>query len=289
MRIKNYWSELLTGIIVIGLVFLSFVTIGADPKLDTEFWISLVTNFGIMTLIVSVWYPNAKQKAEMTDVHYKAQRKAYSVLMNKVVSTNNFKGLNEFCEYATERNKTDKIKFKLQAFNVDYSLYLEYKERPFDIQKNEVLTDKQKKKLKKLIEKGVKVKKINPTKITTGIKKIKAHYDVTSGEQKYDSWRIGSKMVISVACSIFMAVIIFSAGGFTWETVAQLFSWLILVGWNCYTSYMAGYKSVSIYRADYFMKLRTFLEEFVGSEYFVKNDDNIVVLPSRIEAEANNE
>lgn len=284
-NIKSYLIEAFTGVIIIGLVFLSFVKIGASPRFDTNFWITFATNFGIMVLITSMWYPNAKQKAEMKDKHYIAQRKAYSLLMNQVSTTNNFKGLNNFCEFATERNRTDKIKFKLQAINVDYNDYLLYKECPNEVDKDIKFNKKQKKRLKKLIYNGVKVKNINPTSITTGIKKIKSHYDVTSGESKYDTWKITSKMIISVCCSVFMAIIIFTAGGFNWETVAQLCTWIMLVGWNCVTSYRTGYRAVSVYRADYYMKLRTFLEEFVGSEYFIREENKVIVIPARNEEE----
>ena len=65
-----------------------------------------------------------------------------------------------------------------------------------------------------------------------------------------------------------MGFIIFTIYGFTWTSIAQLLTWLVLIFWNIFTSYNAGYKAISIKRMEYYKKLKTFLEEFISSEYF---------------------
>lgn len=273
--IKNYIAEMFTGIIVIALAIYSFVGIGLKDAIDNTFWVSFAVNLGIMILVTSVWYPSAKSKAQIKDEGYLAQRKKYGELVQKIVDTNNQKNLKIFCDYATEQNRIFKIKQALVHINVDYDVYQKYLKEPFKIKDDQSLSKKQKKNLLKLIQNGVRVKRISHSKIITGIKESKLQYDTISGETKYDVFKLTSKIFISVCSSIFMAYIAFSLFGFTWESVAQLFTWLIMICWNIFTSYTTGYKSISIKRADYYKKLKTYLEEFVSSEYFDRNN-NIV-------------
>lgn len=270
--IKNYLAEIFTFIIIVGLIIYSFVGMGLKDRIDEGFWTSFAVNFSIMLLITSIWYPSAKQKAQCTDTGYINQRKYYATLVDKIVDTNNQKGLSKFCEYATEQNRICKLKQRLIKINVDYDVYLHYKDCPSSIyaEKDYIeLSNKQKKALEKLIVNGVYVKNIDYSSIITGIKGSKNKYDTSSGERKYDVLKLSTKICISVFSSIFMAYIVFSMFGFTWESVARLTMWLIMIVWNIFTSYQAGYKSISIKRCDYYKKLKTFLEEFVSSEYFV--------------------
>lgn len=270
--IKNYLAEILTGIIIVALIIYSFVGMGLKDTIDDNFWTAFAVNLSIMLLITSIWFPSAKQKAQYNDTGYLNQRKAYGLLVDKIIDTNNQKGLARFCEYATEQNKICKIKQKLIKINVDYDVYLHYKDSPSLIytEKDYIeLSNKQKKALEKLIINGVYVKAIDYSSIITGIKGSKYKYDTNSGERKYDTLKISTKIFVSAFSSIFMAYIAFSLFGFSWESVAQLTMWLIMIVWNIFTSYQAGYKSISIKRCDYYKKLKTFLEEFVSSEYFV--------------------
>lgn len=274
--IKNFLGEILTSVIILALFIYSFVGIGVKENIDSGFWTSFAVNFGIMLLITSIWYPEAKRKAQMSDSVYLAQRKRYGELVDKVINTNNQKNLAKFCEYATEENRKAKIKQVLSnKINIDYDVYLKYLKEPTKLDEDVTLSAKQKKKLKILIENGVSVKQISHSKIITGIKGSKLVYETSSEEQRYDVVKIVTKMVVSVVSSIFMAYMVFSLFGFSWASVAQLFTWLILICWNIFTSYQAGYKSISIKRADYYKKLKTFLEEFVSSEYF-SGDKTIV-------------
>lgn len=273
--VKNYIAEIFTGVIVVALVIYSFVGIGLKDAVDKTFWISFVVNLGIMILVTSVWYPSAKSKAQIKDEGYIAQRKKYGELVQKIVDSNNQKNLKKFCDYATEQNRIFKIKQRLVHINVDFDVYEYYYKKPNKIKEDECLSKKQKKELKKLIQQGVRVKRISHSKIITGIKDTKLQYDTTSGETRYDVFKLATKILISVGSSIFMAYIAFSLFGFNWESVAQLFTWLIMICWNIFTSYSTGYKSISIKRADYYKKLKTYLEEFVSSEYFDGNNKNV--------------
>lgn len=280
--IKNYLGVILTSVIIVALVVYSFVGIGVKDAIDKEFWVSFAVNFGIMLLITSIWYPEAKRKAQYSDAVYLAQRKRYGELVDKVILTNNQRNLAKFCEYATEENRKAKIKQALININVDYDVYLKYLKEPFALKDDTTLSAKQKKKLLALIENGVKVKKISHSKIITGIKSSRLVYETTSEEQRYDVAKIVTKMIVSVVSSVFMAYMVFSLFGFSWASVAQLFTWLILICWNIFTSYQAGYKSISVKRADYYKKLKTFLEEFVSSEYFSGDKAVSVVLEKNI-------
>lgn len=286
-NVKNYFGEIFTGIVILGLVVYSFVGIGLAEQLSKDFWVVFAVNFSIMILITSIWYPSAKTKAQNQDQNYIAQRVAYGNLVNKIAETNNQKNLNSFCEWATEENRIFKIKQILIKINIDYPTYLSYQKRINDVDKDESLTKRQKRKLKKLIEFGVSVEKISYMKIMTGIKTKNTKYDTTSSEARYDAVKLSSKILISVVSSIFMGFIVFKMYGLSWESVAQLFTWIILIVWNIFTSYSAGYKSISIKRMEYYKKLKTFLEEFVSSEFF--NRELNIIATENVSRETINE
>lgn len=282
-NVKNFFGEIFTGIVVLALIIYSFVGIGLNDTIDETFWIVFAVNFALMILVTSIWYPSAKQKAQFQDEGYLIQRKKYGELVDKVVNTNNQRNLSKFCDWATEQNKIFKIKQKLIKINVDYDIFVKYSKELDKLDNDKILTDKQKKKLRILIENGVSVKKISYSRVITGIKISSLQYDTNSSEQKYDVIKLTSKIIISVCTSIFMGFIVFNLYGFTWESVAQLFMWLIVIAWNIVTSYNAGYKSISVKRAEYYKKLKTFLEEFVSSEYFnMKDKDERVEIAEAI-------
>lgn len=270
--LKTRLSEIFTGLIILALLVYSFVGIGMRDKIDEGFWTAFVVNFSLMLLTMFVWYPDAKRKAQQRDGNYIAQRKRYGELVNQITDSNNQKNLHKFCDYATEQNRLFKIKQRLIKMNVDFDVYARYLKKPSKVDEVEELTEKQKKKLKKLIQDGVKIKKISSARIITGIKGAKARYDTTSGEQAYDTFVVTFKIIVSIISSVVVAYMVFSTNGFTWESVAQFFAWVIIILWNAMTSYNAGYKSISIKRADYYKKLKTFLEEFVSSDYYQKEE-----------------
>lgn len=264
--IKNYLGEIFTGLIVVALISYLFVGISFEAKFDEQFWTLFGIGFAIMIAITSIWYPTAKQKAKLKDKNFKNQRLEYSILVDRVVKTNNFKGLKKFCEYATEENKKAKIKSVLAKINVDYTIYEKCK-KDIKLVDKEQLEEKQKKKLKKLILHGVSYSIINDSKITTAIDNIKEPHDVKNEESAYDRRVLIAKIMTSILLTMGFAMIVFTGQGFTLGKLAQIFSWLCLIAWNICQSISTGSKSITIYRANYFKKLRTFLEEFFSSDY----------------------
>src|SRR5574344_479829 len=264
--IKNYLGEIFTGLIVVALISYLFVGIGIQAQFDEEFWTLFGIGFSIMIAITSIWYPTAKQKAKAKDKNFKSQRLEYSILVDKVVKTNNFKGLKGFCEFATDQNKIDKIKAQLAKINIDYDVYEKCK-KDLKLIDKEQLDDKQKKKLKNVILYGVRYSIINYSRVTTAIDNIKEHYDVRSEEQSYDRKVLIAKIMTSILCSFGFAMIVFTGQGFTLGKLAQIFTWLCLIAWNICQAISTGTKSITIYRANYYKKLRTFLDEFFSSEY----------------------
>lgn len=265
---KNYIGEILTGFIILALITYLFVGIGIKDSLDENFWTLFGIGFAIMVAITSVWYPNAKQKAKLHDKNFKNQRLEYSILVDRVVKTGNFKGLKKFCEFATEENKQQHIKTILAKINIDYDIYKKYLKNIPGIEKDTQLDKKQKRKLKKLIIKGVRFSHINPSKITTAIESIKEQYDVKSEEQSYDRKTLIAKILTSILTTLGFAFIAFSGQGFTLAKLAQIMSWFVLIAWNICTSISSGAKSITLYRANYYKKLRNFLNEFCVSEYY---------------------
>lgn len=285
--IKNHLGEIFTGLIVVALFSYLFVGIGIKTTLNEEFWTIFGIGMAIMLAITSIWYPSAKSKAKLKDKNFKNQRLEYSILVDKVVKTNNFKGLREFCDYATEQNKIERIKAVLAKINVDYDTYLKYYDDISLIAQDKQLDELQKKKLLKLIQKGVTYTIINPNKVTTAIDNIKEPYDTKNGEKAFDTITLSAKILTSVLCSFGFAMIVFTGTGFTLGKLAQIFSWIVLIAWNICQSISAGTKSITIYRANFYKKLRTFLEEFFASTYAdnsiawtrpnIKDEDEVTV------------
>jgi len=150
--IKNHLGEIFTLIIVVALFSYLFVNIGIKSSLDEEFWTLFGVGFAIMVAITSIWYPTAKNKAKLKDKNFKNQRLEYSILVDRVVKTNNFKGLKDFCDYATNENKTERIKAVLAKINVDYDVYLKYVKNTDLLKEDKTLDDEQKNKLLQLIK-----------------------------------------------------------------------------------------------------------------------------------------
>ena len=273
---KNYIGETFTGMVAVAIIVYSFVRMGLTNQIDESWITSFITGVIIMFLMISIWYPTAKQKASVMDADYKFQRSAYGALVDRVVETNNQKHLNNFCDWATEENRILLIKQKLIKLNIDYDVYLQCSKDLSLIQENDILTDKQKKGLRKLIENGVKVKKIIYTSILTGLKAGKIKYNVNSTETRYDVFKIILKVIVSISLSIGMAFVVFTFGGFTWSSVAQIIIWYVIIIWNVFTTYSTGYKSVSVHRKNYYCVLKTFLEEFVSSEFY-KEDGRVLI------------
>lgn len=267
-QVKNYIGELVTGIICIALLIYSFVTLGFSDGLDENFITTFIVSFILMIMITSIWYPKGKQKAQTMDADYIKQRLEYGKLVNKVIDTNNQRNLSKFCEWATEDDRILLIKNKLKKITVDYDVYVKYEKKPLTIDNDKDLTDFQKAKLKRIIEKGINIKTIISTSILTGIKNNKLKHDVSSSETKYDFVNLSSKVFTSIISAIVMGFLVFSVGGFSWASVAQLLTWYIFMVWNMFTSHQTGFKSISVHRTNYYKKLRSFLEEFISSDFF---------------------
>ena len=273
---KNYIGQLFTGIIVAILVCYLFVGIGFKFELDEEFWTLFGIGFAIMLSITTIWYPIAKQKEELENKSYKKARLEYSILVKRIIDTNNFKGLKSFCKKATETNKTDAIKLKLSKYNIDYELYENCKQDITLIDKQNTLDESQKKNLKHIILKGVSFRflfwrfggyeTINHNKITTSIDKLKSRYDVRNEEKTYDRKVYSAKILTSILISLGLAVIVFTGKGFDLGKLAQIMTWIGMIAWNMFTAINNGRKSIAIHRTNYFKKLRSFIEEFCASE-----------------------
>lgn len=280
-NIKNYIGEIFTIIIIGILTSYLFVNVGFREHIDSEFWIISGVSFATMIAMTGIWYPIGKQREALKNDVYKKQKLEYSLLVDKVMKTNNFSGLKQFCDYATEQNKLEAIRIKLAKINVDMSLYEKYKKDISLVDKDKNLDETQKKKLKKIIRYGLSYKflwwrftgydRINHNAVTSGVDRLKGEYDVKNEEKAFDRKVTIAKILTSMIGTIFMAFIIFSGKGFDIGKLAQILTWLGLIAWNIFTTLNNSAKSISVYRTNYYKKLRSFLEEFCTTKYFDKS------------------
>lgn len=277
-KAKSYVGHIFTSVIILVLFSYLFVGVGLNFEFGQQFWTMFLIGFAIMIAITTIWYPIAKQKEELENKFYNKQRTEYSLLVKRVSDTNNFKCLKSFCEYATEENRLEMIKQKLSKDNIDFEMFEKYSKDINALKDEQNLDDKQKKVLKHIILRGLSYRilfwkrmgyeRINHNKITTGIDEVKAPYDVQNDEKRFDKRVFTAKIITSVLCSFGFAMIVFDGKGFDLGKLAQILTWLALIVWNVFSAINNGKKSISIHRTNFFKKLRTFLEEFCGSEYY---------------------
>lgn len=293
-QFKNKLATIFTSILVLILFSYLFVEIGLDTELDADFWTTFIVNFMIMIAVTMIWYTTTKQKEAEENSHYKKQRLAYSLLMDKVSSTNNFNGLKEFCKVATEKNKISKIKNKLNRYNIDYNVYQKYLAEPEELKNDTNLSDEQKKVLKHIIINGLSYKflfwrftgyeVITDNKITNANDSLKQEYDIRNSEKGFDFKTFSLKFISTILSAFGIAMIVFTGKGFDIAKLAQILSWLGLILYNAFNAINSGKKAISVHRTNYYKKLRTFLEEFCGSEYF---DKTVAYVPPKLKDEKN--
>jgi ABC-type multidrug transport system fused ATPase/permease subunit len=291
---RNGIATVFTSVLMLILISYLFVEIGLDTQLDADFWTTFVVNFAIMLAITTIWYTTTKQKEAERNVQYKNQRVAYSVLMQRVSETNNFKGLKKFCEEATEKNRISKIKNKLEKHNIDYDIYQKYEKDLNGIDADEFLSDEQKTVLKHIITNGLSYKflfwhfkgykTITDNQITNANDGLKQEYDIKNSEKGFDVKTFSLKTVSTILSAFGVAMIVFSGKGFDWAKLAQILTWFGLILFNMFQAVNSGRKAISIHRTNYYKKLRTFLEEFCGSEYY---DNSIEWVAPKIKGENN--
>ena len=291
---RNGIATAFTSVLMLILISYLFVEIGLDTQLDADFWTTFVVNFGIMLAITTIWYTTTKQKEAERNTQYKNQRIAYSVLMQRVSETNNFKGLKKFCEEATEKNRISKIKNKLEKHNIDYDVYQKYEKDLNGIDADEFLSDEQKTVLKHIITNGLSYKflfwrfkgykTITDNQITNSNDRLKQEYDVKNSEKGFDAKTFLLKAISTVLSAFCVAMMVFSGKGFDWAKLAQILTWFGLILFNMFQAVNSGRKAISVHRTNYYKKLRTFLEEFCGSEFY---DNSIEWVAPKIKGENN--
>lgn len=288
---RNGIATAFTSVLMLILISYLFVEIGLDTQLDADFWTTFVINFSIMLAITTIWHTTTKQKEAERNLQYKNQRLAYSVLMQRVSETNNFKGLKKFCEDATEKNRISKIKHKLDKYNIDFNVYQKYEKDLGCIDADEYLSDEQKTVLKHVITNGLSYKflfwrfkgykTITDNQITNANDSLTQEYDIKNNEKMFDVKTFSLKAISTVLSAFGVAMIVFSGKGFDWAKLAQILTWFGLILFNMFQAICSGKKAI-IYRTNYYKKLRTFLEEFCGSEYY---DNSIEWTPPKLKGE----
>lgn len=277
-QFKNKVATIFTSVLVLILFSCLFVGIGIDTELDAGFWTRFFINFMIMIAVTMIWYTTTKQKEAEENKYYKKQRLAYSILMDRISSTNNFKGLKEFCAEATEKNKLSKIKHKLDKYNIDFNLYEKYQKEPDALNEDKYLSDEQKKVLKNIITNGLSYKflfwrfkgydVITDNQITNANDGLKQEYDLRNSEKSFDFKTFSLKTLSTILSSIGIAMIVFTGKGFDLAKLAQILSWLGFILYHMFQAINSAKKAISVHRTNYFKGLRTFLEEFCGSKYY---------------------
>lgn len=258
-NIRFISSTIVTSLMLITLVFVVFTKISANFKIDKYFWTTFIIGTIIMILTLILWLPSGKESGEKNE-KYKKNKDLYDQKANKIIENQHFDKLRKFCDYKNELLKSEKIKSTLGKYGVNYGDFLKLKTIE-DIKNSKVFTEKQKKIMVKIKEKGVRFAQVSTYQLTTSI-------DSNNGENYKNLEKLKQvvyivfRVLLSIATALFLASIVISTKSITLAEITQLFIWITAIGTNLVSSIYYGYKLVTVDRNQYYIKLNTILYEF---------------------------
>lgn len=297
--LRQWLAPILTAIMWVGIILILAVTVSIVFETSEFFW--TITTIGAIIVVVTniVWSPTGIEIAEKTaKVHN--NNVIYKNRANYIVNNQLFKKLREFCDWRNKKHKKEIITSKLADRQLEYNDYDNYcafrknwlKTRDFATQNKEIeqnteekneeqqkfeeyckqFTYKQLKLMSKLYDKEPKFEKLQPDHLTKGHNthgKLVPH----NKEKTYRTVLLAGKVVWGILLGIFTACIVVNSKGFGMQETIQVIVWTFTIITNIYTSINSAYKSVYIYRNNYFIEKNDRCAEFF--EYIELNVKDI--------------
>lgn len=276
MKIRKIVAPLLSLAMYIVIILIFATTFSLVFDAGWYFWVITIAGVAIMVLTNIIWFPNGADKGTQV-VKVKNNGAIYNHRANYIVENQMFKKLDEFCEYKNIEFEKKCIRDKLATVSLDYSVYEKFKkyhDEKKQLEENEQkekdeffkyyesLTKKQRKILVSLVEKGVKFEKLTPNSITIGRntkKRLVAH----NKETGFKALLITGKAFWGIAVACFTTFLCFGDEfSLTTEQGIQIAMWGYSILHNIYSAYTNGYKSVVVYRNQYFIDQSVICAEF---------------------------
>ena len=248
--LKDNISTIITLVIILTLVFASYVVLGIQTEFSQDFVAKLVMMFVIQVLMIFLWMPEGKKKGELND-EYKGIKDTANKSMAK--ATEQYDDLDKFCKVATAENRRAYIRQKLARKGIQY----DFKDEP-----SYKLTEQDRKEIDKTERASlVRVSEIKATELTANTK-ISLVYDIRNHETRAESTSTVFKLATSIVTSFLGAMLTFGTKEFSWATTTRLLYYIAVMITTIAMAYKTGIDLVTVSRKDYFVRVVDFLQRF---------------------------
>jgi hypothetical protein len=263
--------------ITLGLYFLVNVICGST--LDVPNFIMLAF---METTSYLLYYPDGQLKGQASE-RYLTNKENYNTNANKVNKKRQNRNLQDYCVYEYKQRIQEYIETQLGYCDLNYNDYLYLKDRITEkelkrskyvnINGEEVYLSKASKKiLYRLLFKKMPVK-ANTSKMMLSAVESRAEASIRD-KSKRDKALSDLRMIIKIgAIAYFSGYMIVTTKAFTFETVVQMVMDLTSILVVIVLSYYMGEKNQRVYKADFYMELSQFLENFFEWLLYDKNID----------------
>lgn len=299
-KLRQWIAPILTLIMWVIIIMIMAVTLSFIFNRDEYFW--TITGVGIVIMVLTniIWSPTGIEMGENVD-KVKTNTRIYSNRANFIVNNQLFGKLKVWCEKKNDEFLKDTIKHILARYQIDYKYYDEYVEKKkaalqqlnetsvqdFDKFKAQ-FTKNQIKCLEKLFDKQPKFEHLTPDDITKG-HGSKNRLVPKNRENIYRFVNVAGKVIWGILVGIFTAMFVMQTkDDFGLPEVIQIGIWTFTILTNILTSIVNSYKSVTIFRNDYFVEKNDLCADFFDfCGIKVESVDNAEI--KYIEQESNHE
>jgi hypothetical protein len=229
-----------------------------------------------------LYYPDGQLKGQASE-RYITNKENYNTNANKVNKKRQNRNLQDYCVYEYKQRIQEYIETQLGYCDLNYNDYLYLKDRITEkelkrskyvnINGEEVYLSKASKKiLYRLLFKKMPVK-ANTSKMMLSAVESRAEASIRD-KSKRDKALSDLRMIIKIgAIAYFSGYMIVTTKAFTFETVVQMVMDLTSILVVIVLSYYMGEKNQRVYKADFYMELSQFLENFFEWLLYDKNID----------------
>ena len=258
---------------------------------NLQTWIITLISIVLSVSTYAIWYSDGVDRGEQTAKVYNTTLR-FNIYARKIRELQVQEKQREFCEKKNAQHRQDLIIEKLTEYELSVADLVNYKDllqkarvdaiiKPkwviFGIKVGKVVqypqdfTDyckkydkKQLKVMRTLSSKEIKFEKIVPKDLTKSSWKVEGIKPINNEGKKLPHNLI-SKVVWGVVLGLITASIAFTKKGeWSMNETIQVVSWAFSISFNIYSSVVAGYKSVTIDRFNYYQEKIELTTEFFG-------------------------
>lgn len=268
-RLKLAMPWVVSAFILIATVAVQCVALSAKlDVLSPGFWTNLAVNVGIIGIVAIVWLYAGRDKAgrlseDGNKTPYQYALDDYGAEVNRV-QEGHITEFTEYCEKKTEELRHRKELALLHSVCLEWEQFEELKGKAKkELRKK--LTRKQVAAVRKVAERKVKIKPVNPIEILTD-SKIKDEYGY--GVHYNENADVATMMALKIAQSIVMSFVLAVLVVQVTENIRSLDVWvmfamkLALVVSNAWSGYITGYGLVAERKKKVLRKRVDFIKMF---------------------------